>query len=247
MERKKRAGPAPEGPAAAKRPKAAISQVMEDYLKAIYHLHPGRGEVNPKEIAREMGVSPPSVTSMLRKLAGLRLIRYAPYRRVRLEPAGERVALEVIRHHRLLELFLQEVLGYRLDGVHAEADRLEHSLSEELEERIDQVLGGPRLDPHGSPIPGRDGSILERSLAPLSAAETGRAVTVGQLLSRDAAHLRYLESIGLLPGARVRVLERGPLGGPVSIGIGAGRREVIGRELADRILVLPPEAGEEEA
>ena len=243
MERKRRSGPAPQGLAVQKR-RTAISQVMEDYLKAIYHLHRERGEVTAKEIAREMGVSPPSVTSMLRKLAALRLIRYAPYRRVTLVPAGEQVALEVIRHHRLLELFLQEVLGYRLDGVHAEADRLEHAISEELEERIDTVLGGPRVDPHGSPIPGRDGSLLERTLSPLSAAEAGRQVRVGQLLSRDAEHLRYLESIGLLPGARVRVLDRRPLDGPVSIRLGSGREEVIGREMADRILVHPPETEE---
>jgi DtxR family Mn-dependent transcriptional regulator len=224
---------------------APISHIVEDYLKAIYHLEQEHGSVTARQIAREMGVGPSSVTNMLQKLARLRLIHYAPYRSVGLTPPGRKVALEVIRHHRLLELFLQEVLGYRLARVHEEAERLEHTISEELEERIADVLGHPLLDPHGSPIPRRDGSMVERRQVPLTEAADGRPVVVSQLLSRDPEQLQYLEGIGLTPQAQVQVLEKRPLAGPLSLRIGPDRLEVIGHDLARQVLVDPrdPEDG----
>ncbi len=217
-----------------------ISPIMEDYLKAIYHLRGERGAVTAKEIAREMAVSPSTVTSMLKKLSQLRLIGYTPYHGVDLSAAGEKVALEVIRHHRLLELFLQEVLGYSLSTVHDEAERLEHTLSDELEDRISSVLGHPLTDPHGSPIPRPDGTMEEGPQVPLTDMAPGERSIVSRLLSRDPAHLQYLETIGLTPRARVRLLDKRPLDGPLSVEIGADRREVIGHELARLILVGPP-------
>jgi DtxR family Mn-dependent transcriptional regulator len=135
---------------------APLSQTAEDYLKEIYKLQQEQGRATTSALAERVGVSPPSATAMLKKLAELKLLRHEPYRGVVLTPAGEKAAIEVIRHHRLLEQYLSETLGMPVDEVHAEADRLEHALSEELEARIDESLGFPTHDPHGDPIPGAD-------------------------------------------------------------------------------------------
>src|SRR5437868_5200449 len=135
---------------------APLSQTAEDYLKEIYKLQAEQGRATTSALAERVGVSPPSATAMLKKLAALKLLRYEPYRGVTLTPTGEKAAIEVIRHHRLLEQYLSETLGLPVDEVHAEADRLEHALSEELEARIDESLGFPTHDPHGDPIPGAD-------------------------------------------------------------------------------------------
>ena len=132
---------------------APLSQTAEDYLKAIYKLQFEQGRATTSALAERVGVSPPSATAMLKKLAALKLLRHAPYHGVTLTPAGEKAAIEVIRHHRLLEQYLSETLGIPVEEVHAEADRLEHALSEELEARIDRALGYPTHDPHGDPIP----------------------------------------------------------------------------------------------
>jgi DtxR family Mn-dependent transcriptional regulator len=131
----------------------ALTESIQDYLKAIYKLQEGEGRVSVTALAREQGVAAGSASEMVKKLAALELVDHAPYKGVRLTPAGERVAVEVIRHHRLLELYLAETLGLDVDDVHDEADRLEHVLSEELEARIDRALGFPTHDPHGDPIP----------------------------------------------------------------------------------------------
>ncbi|HSC92294.1 MAG TPA: metal-dependent transcriptional regulator [Gaiellaceae bacterium] len=136
--------------------KAALSDAIQDYLKEIYKLGAGGDRVTVTALARRLGVSAPSASSMLKKLAALGLLDHRPYKGVRLTRSGERVAVEVIRHHRLLELYLAETLGVHVDDVHAEADRLEHRLSEELEARIDEALGYPTHDPHGDPIPDRN-------------------------------------------------------------------------------------------
>jgi DtxR family Mn-dependent transcriptional regulator len=132
---------------------APLSEAIQDYLKGIYKLQESGGRATVTALARDQGVSPASASAMLKKLAVLDLLEHEPYRGARLTPAGEKVALEVIRHHRLLELYLAETLGVHVDDVHAEADRLEHVISEELEERIDRALGYPTHDPHGDPIP----------------------------------------------------------------------------------------------
>jgi DtxR family Mn-dependent transcriptional regulator len=134
-------------------PKTGLSDAIQDYLKEIYHLGEGGGRVTVTALSRALGISPGSTSEMLKKLAALDLLEHVPYRGVRLTAAGERIAVEVIRHHRLLELYLAETLGLHVDDVHAEADRLEHALSEELEERIDRALGYPTRDPHGEAIP----------------------------------------------------------------------------------------------
>ena len=133
--------------------KAVLSVSIQDYLKGIYKLQEGSGRVTITALARDQGVSPASASAMVKKLAALDLLEHEPYRGARLTPAGEKVAVEVIRHHRLLELYLAETLGLHVDDVHAEADRLEHVISEELEARIDRALGFPTHDPHGDPIP----------------------------------------------------------------------------------------------
>ena len=134
-------------------PKLALSDAIQDYLKALYHLQTGEGRVSVTALAREQKVSPASASAMVKKLAALELVEHAPYRGVRLTRAGEKVAVEVIRHHRLLELYLADTLGLHVDAVHEEADRLEHVISEELEAKIDSALGYPTHDPHGDPIP----------------------------------------------------------------------------------------------
>jgi DtxR family Mn-dependent transcriptional regulator len=136
--------------------KAALSTSIQDYLKGIYKLQEADGHATISSIARDQGVSAASASAMVKKLAALDLIDHQPYRGARLTSAGEQVAVEVIRHHRLLELYLAETLGLHVDDVHAEADRLEHVISEELEERIDRALGYPTRDPHGDPIPDAD-------------------------------------------------------------------------------------------
>ena len=133
-----------------------LSEAIQDYLKGIYKLQEAGGKATVTALARDQGVSPASASAMLKKLAALDLLDHEPYRGARLTEAGERVALEVIRHHRLLELYLAQTLGLHVDDVHAEADRLEHVISEELEERIDRALGYPTHDPHGDPIPDAD-------------------------------------------------------------------------------------------
>ena len=135
---------------------APLSQTAEDYLKEIYKLQEEEGRASTTALAKRVGVAPPSATSMVKKLAVLKLVTHERYRGVTLTPAGEKAAIEVIRHHRLLEQYLSETLGVPVDEVHAEADRLEHALSEELEARIDESLGFPTHDPHGDPIPGAD-------------------------------------------------------------------------------------------
>jgi DtxR family transcriptional regulator, Mn-dependent transcriptional regulator len=139
-------------------PKTGLSDAIQDYLKEIYKLaeEGGGSRVTVTALARALTISPASASGMVKKLAALELLEHAPYRGVRLTPAGERIAVEVIRHHRLLELYLAETLGLHVDDVHAEADRLEHALSEELEERIDSALGYPTHDPHGEAIPNAD-------------------------------------------------------------------------------------------
>lgn len=214
-----------------------ISDHMQDYLKAICQLGAGGAEVSTSAIAERLAVSPASVTNMMKKLADLRLVRHLPYQGVELTPAGRKVALEVIRHHRLLELYLAESLGYSWDQVHAEAEKLEHHISEEFEDRIAASLGNPTRDPHGDPIPTRAGELDEhrhRSLAELPPA--GKAGTVRRVSDQSPERLRYLAELGLRPEAHFTVLERAPFNGPIRLRLGA--KEVsVGVELAQEIYV----------
>ncbi len=199
--------------------KPLLSEAQEDYLKAIYQLGEG-GTVTPLALAERMRVRPASVTGMLKKLAALGLVEYAPYRGVRLTPAGLRVALEVVRHHRLLEAFLAKALGFSWERVHEEADRLEHHISEEFEERISELLGHPERDPHGDPIPTPELTLPHARGPRLTETEPGE-YRVQRVHAQDADALRVFERLALTPGKPVKVLERTPLG--VRIGGEAGR------------------------
>jgi DtxR family Mn-dependent transcriptional regulator len=188
---------------------APLSQAVEDYLKAIYMLAQGGARVTTNELADRLGVAPASVTNMMKRLAGLRLVRHTPYRGVELTEAGEKVALEVVRHHRLLELYLSRHLGVSLDRVHEEADRLEHVLSDELEERIAGALGEPAHDPHGHPIPTREGAVPTPAGSALTDGKPGQRGLIVQVSDRDEKVLRDLSSAGLLPGAALEVVAAG--------------------------------------
>jgi DtxR family transcriptional regulator, Mn-dependent transcriptional regulator len=212
-----------------------LGEATEDYLKAIWKL--ARTErVSTSALASELGVSAASVTGMLKKLAALRLVEHEPYKGAALTPAGERVALEVVRHHRLLELYLTQALGLGWDEVHDEADRLEHHLSEELEAKIDEALGFPRRDPHGDPIPSVALELHGDETRPLADVEVGDAAVVARVPAEDGGLLRYLGELGLAPDREVVVVEHGPYGGPVTVEID-GKRHALGRELAMQIEV----------
>ncbi|MEA2512203.1 MAG: DtxR family transcriptional regulator, Mn-dependent transcriptional regulator [Thermomicrobiales bacterium] len=218
-----------------------VTHAMEDYLKAVYRLRdvvePG-GQVTTQRLADELGVTGPSVTNMVKRLHELRLLRHTRYHGVELTPAGEKIALEVLRHHRLLELYLAETLGYAWDEVHAEAERLEHHVSDELEARMDSVLGHPTRDPHGDPIPSREGQIDTISAISLVDLGAGEPATVSRVSDRDPEQLRYLGGLGLYPGANIVVAERLPFDGPLRIQV-AGAEHIIGRSLAGAVQVVP--------
>src|SRR3989440_3007814 len=182
-----------------------FSHAVEDTLKAIFLLCQEDQGAGTTALAERLRISPGAVTKMVKKLAGLRLVDHSPYRGVTLTPAGERIALEVIRHHRLLELYLHETLGYSWDQVHSEAERLEHVLSEEMEEKIDALLGRPAHDPHGDPIPSREGTLAPPPATRLSDLPDGHSATVARVQNNDPELLRYLGRLGLYPGAVVCV------------------------------------------
>jgi DtxR family transcriptional regulator, Mn-dependent transcriptional regulator len=212
-----------------------VSEAAQDYLKAIWKLQ-NRGEVTTNAIAAELGVSPASATAMLKKLDKLGLIEHERYHGATLTPSGERIALEVVRHHRLLELYLMEALGLSWDEVHTEAERLEHHLSEELEARIDAALGYPTRDPHGDPIPNADLVLVDQERVLLCDVAEGDQAVVRRVPDSDAELLRYLASLGLMPEREVVVVEQAPFDGPVTVEID-GARHAIGRSVAARIEV----------
>jgi DtxR family Mn-dependent transcriptional regulator len=214
-----------------------ITQAMEDYLKAIYRI--GDGEpVTMQHLAEELALSGPSVTNMVKRLHELGLVNHTRYRDVALTPAGEKIALRVIRHHRLLELYLTESLGFDWDQVHAEAERLEHHVSAELEARIASALGHPTRDPHGDPIPSPEGDIDSVSTVLLSDLEPGEVAAISRVPDRDPEQLRYLGELGIVPGQTVTVLEILPFDGPIRVRVGA-EEHLFGRPLAARINVAP--------
>ena len=218
-------------------PAAANSEAVEDYAKAIYAL--GRrqeGAVTTSALAERLGISPGSVTAMLKRMGEMGLAEHEPYHGVRLTKRGERVALEVIRHHRLLESYLSEALGMPWDRVHDEAEVLEHYISEELEERLATALGDPSHDPHGDPIPDRELAVEPADGVPLANLDEGATGTFTRVSDSNPEMLRYLAERGIRPGAALRVQQRQPFGGPLTVEVG-GDDHVIGGELAERMLV----------
>ncbi len=215
---------------------AKITHAMEDYLKVAYRLQQEDGPVSTQRLADELGISGPSVTNIVKRLDDLQLVIHTRYHGMELTAAGQRIALEVLRHHRLLELYLKESLGYDWDQVHAEAERLEHHVSEELEARMDSILGFPTVDPHGDPIPSREGIIASVPATRLVDLDAGDRARVSRVSDRDPDQLRYLGELGLFPGVDLIVQEKLPFDGPLRIAIGADTH-IIGRTLATAVNV----------
>jgi DtxR family Mn-dependent transcriptional regulator len=213
-----------------------LSQAVEDYLKAVFEVQRDHGKVATTVLAERMGVTPASATGMIKKLAGLKLVRHNPYQGVVLTRAGEKVALEVLRHHRLLELYLAEALGYTWDQVHDEACRLEHVISEEFEDKIFEALGRPTRDPHGEPIPTKDGRMPNADHEPLSDLQPGATGVISQVSKSNPEMLRYLGARGLIPATAVEVVEKAPFEGPLTVRTGDGSH-VLGHRLASHIRV----------
>ncbi|RMF68006.1 MAG: metal-dependent transcriptional regulator [Calditrichaeota bacterium] len=213
-----------------------LTQSVQDYLKAIYKLGAESSPVNTNAIAERLQVSQASVTGMIKKLAELKLITHQPYYGVELTEAGRRIALEIIRHHRLLELYLAEALGYPWDRVHDEAEKLEHHISEEFEARMAEFLGHPEFDPHGAPIPNEDGTIVERQLRPLTEATPGTRVRIEQVSDRDPEMLRYLDRIGMCLDCELEIIDRAPFGGPLTVQLGQKQLH-LGEKLTDSIFI----------
>lgn len=221
-----------------------LSTSVGDYLKAILLLS-GSGPATTGDIARELGVTAPSVTSMLTKLARDAMILYEPYRGATLTPAGLSETLRLVRRHRLLETFLIRELGYGWEEVHEEAERMEHVMSERFTERLAQLLGQPAFDPHGDPIPRPDGSLPQAPSDVLAAVEAGARFEIHRVRSQEPETLGHLTELRLIPGARVKVIGRDALGHLLRLQVEGGRRGravaavdeiVISRELAALLL-----------
>jgi DtxR family Mn-dependent transcriptional regulator len=214
-----------------------MTETVQDYLKAIWMLDQnGSGSVTTSALAERLGVTAASATAMIKRLASVGLVRHEPYHGVSLSDAGTQAALEVIRHHRLLELYLMQALGLSWDEVHAEAERLEHHLSETLEARIDAALGHPTHDPHGDPIPTPQLELAAEHDRPLSELELAGEAVIRRVPDGDPGLLRYLAELGFVPDVRVVMLAHAPFDGPITVEV-AGERHAISRELAARIRI----------
>ncbi len=214
-----------------------LTRSVEDYLKVIYHLSNQGGFAATSDIAAMLEVASPSVSGMVKRLSETGLIEHVPYRGVQLTAQGRRAALKMIRRHRILELYLTQHLGYDWGGVHAEAERLEHAVSDELIERMASALGQPQYDPHGDPIPTAAGEIEETELVSLADAGVGVKLELRQVGTQDPGRLRYLAEQGLTPGVLLTVSERQPFNGPTTAQlVPSGERRVVGRELAQLLL-----------
>lgn len=187
-----------------------LSQAVEDYLKTIYKIEAAEGSASTSEIARRMEVAPASATAMIKRLSDMGLVKHKSYRGATLTEAGNKIALEIIRHHRLLETYLREVMGYPWEKMHEEAEHLEHHISEDFEDKIDQILGFPTHDPHGDPIPDRDGVMVEHETELLSESQSGQTLVIRRFSSRDANVLHELEDAGFVLHKPVTILERNP-------------------------------------
>jgi DtxR family transcriptional regulator, Mn-dependent transcriptional regulator len=212
------------------------TQAVEDYLKSIYKLQEEQGKVTTTGLAELLGVTPASATGMIKKLAEMNLVSYEPYQGVSLTEAGRKIALEVVRHHRLVELYLAEALGVPWDQVHAEAEKWEHILSEDLEDRMDALLGHPTADPHGAPIPNRDGTIMQINSDRLVNMHRGQSAVVAEVSDHDPELLRYLGSLNIYPQTEFSVVDVAPFNGPVTICVGDAVH-ALGREVVSHIFV----------
>lgn len=220
------------------------SQSVEDYLKTIYKLEsetlPEKG-VTTSRLADEMGVANASVTNMLKRLAEMKMVNYESYYGTRLTEAGQKIALEIIRHHRLLELYLKEILGYSWDEVHEEAEKLEHHISEQFEDKIAELLNHPTEDPHGDPIPTKDGKMPKIKLESLHSVPESTPYIVRRVKNQNPELLRYLEKQGIIPGVKVEVLQKEPFNGPVKLKV-ENKTITIANNIAEDIFVVEQNA-----
>ena len=216
---------------------------VEDYVKTIYKLQTQTETVSTSALAERTGTTAAAVTKMLKHLDQLYLVAYTPYHGVRLTPMGEKIALEVIRHHRLLELYLAQAMGYSWDEVDAEAEKLEHVISEEFEARIDALLGHPRACPHGDPIPASDGTLVEERLRTLGECQPGETVAVARVKDTNAAVLRALTDRVILLHTVVTVLDRDAIDGLLTVQVD-GAEQLLGPALAGSLFVQPVQESE---
>ncbi len=219
-----------------------LSPRISDCLKVIYAMQERGQKVSTSAVSERLGVSDATVTMLFKDFAAVGWVEHVPYRGVRLTELGERKAMEVIRHHRLLELYLARQLGYSWDKVHEEADKLEHVISEEFEDKIDSLLGYPTVDPHGDPIPSKEGIISSRRGRSLLDLQNGEHARILRVNDQDAEKLRYLGQLGLYPEACVQLIERSPFEGPLRILVGSAPNQVehqLGVALAKHIVVTP--------
>ncbi len=219
-------------------PADAYTRSVEDYLKAVYRLSSDERAASTTEIAQRLALSPASVSAMIKRLAEQGLVEHERYRGVRLTSEGRRAALRIVRRHRLVETYLVEFLGYDWDNVHAEAEKLEHAMSDALVERMAAALGHPSFDPHGDPIPAADGSVSDVKATPLTGMAPGACGVLARVELGDSERLRYLGSLGIRPGLRFTVLDRAPFDGPVTIETSSGAK-VLGYAIATGLLCMP--------
>ena len=213
-----------------------ITSTVEDYLATIYRVASENQKSTTTIIADKMRVSRGTVTSMFKKLAESKLITHVPYRGVSLTATGEKIALEIIRHHRLIELYLQNTMGVPWEKVHEEADKLEHILSEEIEDRIDKLLNNPTIDPHGAPIPTKEGYISNDTFRRLSQAKKGEDLVIKRVDEEDSKKLVYLADKGLYPNTALKVTNVEPFNGPITIEID-NTEIIVGNKIADSVFV----------
>jgi DtxR family transcriptional regulator, Mn-dependent transcriptional regulator len=216
--------------------RGSFTRSQQDYLKALYQLHGDQRPVPTRELAQRLGISSPSVSEMVTRLSAQGLVEHDRYRGQQLTREGRKVALELVRHHRLLEMFLVQVLGYTWDEVHDEAERLEHVISERMEQRIFELLGRPELDPHGHAIPTLSGKVRPHSDRPLSECRAGEKVLVQGVSDDDPGRLRELERRNLMPGTRLEIVAESKFEGPIDVRI-KRRRATIPLGLARAIYV----------
>ena len=215
-----------------------LTAPVEDYLKAIYTIGKGTGAAATNEIAHRLALAPASVSGMVRRLADQGLLAYERYHGVKLTETGRRAALRTLRRHRVIEAYLAQALDYPWDRVHAEAERLEHAASDELVDRMAATMGEPEVDPHGAPIPTRDGAVDETEYTSLAELAVDTPGVVVRVADEDPAMLRYLAELSVVPGKRVTVKSRAPYGGPITIVV--GRAEIsVGPALAAHVLTAP--------
>ena len=215
----------------------SITRSVEDYLKAIYLLGSKGQPASTSDIAVQLELSAPSVSGMLKRLSDQGLIDHEPYKGVELTAEGRRVALRMLRRHRVIEAYLVGFLGFTWDTVHDEAERLEHAVSEQLIERMAAALGHPRFDPHGDPIPDQNGAMDELVYTPLTDLPTGETAEIRRVTTSQADRLRYLEHAGLTPGTRITVTQHQPFRGPLTVSVN-GQEQIIGHELAEQVLCV---------